>query len=148
MAQVRIQGKASQPSLTVSSDPSMPQEEVLSQILFGRSAGQLSAIQALQLAETAATLSGSGGGGIVDRIRRTLGVDVLSVQSNSDSASGATLKAGKYISDDVFLSVTQGTEPGSQQVGVEVDVLPNVSVDVNVGGSESGNVGVNWKHDY
>jgi translocation and assembly module TamB len=148
VARVRIQGKASQPGITVSSEPSLPQEEVLAQILSGRSTGQLSAVQALQLAQTAATLSGTGGANIVDKIRQTLGVDVLNVEADGATGSGATLKAGKYVSDDVFLSVSQGTEPGSQKVGVEVDVLPNVSVDIGVGGAASGNVGVNWKYDY
>ncbi len=46
------------------------------------------------------------------------------------------------------VDISQGTEPGTQQVGVEVEVLPNVSVDIDVGGSESGNVGLNWKFDY
>ena len=148
LAGVRVEGKASKPSITVSSEPALPQEEVLAQILFGRSTGQLSAIQALQLAQSAATLSGAGGTNVVDRIRQSLGVDVLNVESGGDTAQGATLKAGKYISEDVFLSVSQGTEPGSQKVGVQVEVLPNVSVDIDVGGNESGNVGVNWKFDY
>ncbi len=147
LARVRIEGKASKPTITVSSEPSMPQEEVLAQILFGRSTGQLTAVQALQLAQTAASLSGAGGANVVDKIRQALGVDVLNVESNGDSG-GATLKAGKYIRENIFLSVSQGTEPGTQQVGVEVEVLPNVSVDIDVGGSESGNVGLNWKYDY
>lgn len=147
LARVRIEGKASQPVITVSSEPSLPQEEVLAQILFGRSTGQLTAVQALQLAQTAATLSGASGAGVVDKVRQALGVDVLNVESDGDSG-GATLKAGKYINEKIFLSVSQGTEPGTQQVGVEVEVLPNVSVDIDVGGSESGNVGLNWKFDY
>ena len=101
----------------------------------------------MQLAQTAASLSGAGGANVVDKIRQALGVDVLNVESNGDSG-GATLKAGKYIRENIFLSVSQGTEPGTQQVGVEVEVLPNVSVDIDVGGSESGNVGLNWKYDY
>lgn len=148
LARVRLEGKASQPAITVSSEPPLPQEEVLARILFGQSTGQLTAVQALQLAQTAATLSGSGGANVVDRVRQALGVDVLNVETGGEEGGGATLKAGKYINEKVFLSVSQGTEPGSQQVGVEVEVLPNVSVDIDVGGSESGNVGVNWKFDY
>ncbi len=148
VAQVQIGGRLSRPSLSVTSDPSLPQEEVLAHILFGRATGQLSAIQAAQLAQTAATLSGHGGGtNIVDRVRRALGVDVLNVET-ADSGTGASLKAGKYITEDVFLSVKQGTQPGSQRVGVEVEVLPNLSVESDIGGSASSNVGVNWKFDY
>jgi translocation and assembly module TamB len=148
LARIRIGGRLSRPSISVESEPPMPQEEVLAHILFGRTTGQLSAIQAAQLAQTAATLSGNAGGAnIVDRVRQALGVDVLNVETG-EAGAGASLKAGKYITEDVFLSVTQGTEPGSQKVGVEVEVLPNLSLESDIGGPTSGNVGVNWKFDY
>ncbi len=148
-ARIEISGTVSKPEIAVSSDPPLPQEEVLAQILFGRSAGQLTAVQAAQLVQTAATLSGKGGGpGIVDRIRSTLGVDVLSVESGEGGQGGASLKAGNYLTEDVFLSVTQGTQPGSQKVGVEVKVTPHVSMESNISGNADSNIGVNWKWDY
>jgi translocation and assembly module TamB len=148
-ARVEISGTVSKPSLRVTSEPAMPQEDVLAQILFGKTSGQLTALQAAQLVQTAATLSGKAGGpGIVDKVRSAVGVDVLSVESGEGEKSGASLKAGKYLTDDVFLSVKQGTQPGSQKVGVEVEVTPNVTVESNVGGDAEGNIGVNWKWDY
>jgi translocation and assembly module TamB len=148
-ARIEISGTVSKPEIAVSSDPPLPQEEVLAQILFGRTAGQLTAVQAAQLVQTAATLSGRGGGpGIVDRIRSTLGVDVLNVESGEGGEGGASLKAGNYLTEDVFLSVTQGTQPGSQKVGVEVKVTPHVSVESNISGNADSNIGVNWKWDY
>lgn len=148
VARVEISGSISKPSISVSSEPSLPQEDVLAHILFGRTSGQLSAIQAAQLAQTAATLSGKGGAGIVDKVRQALGVDVLNVESQDGDSQGASLKAGKYLSEDVFLSVTQGTQPGSQKVGVEIQVFPNVTVESNVSGDADSNIGLNWKWDY
>lgn len=148
LARVEIEGSISKPTIGVSSEPALPQEDVLAHILFGKTTGQLSAIQAAQLAQTAATLSGTGGAGIVDRVRQALGVDVLNVESDEGDSRGASLKAGKYITEDVFLSVTQGTQPGSQKVGVEVQVLPNITVESNVSGEADSNIGVNWKWDY
>jgi translocation and assembly module TamB len=83
----------------------------------------------------------------MDRVRQALGVDVLNVETGEDG-TGPSLKAGKYITEDVFLSVRQGTEPGSQKVGVEVEVLPNLSVESDISGDASSNVGVNWKFNY
>jgi len=148
VAKVELSGNISKPTIKISSDPALPQEDVLAHILFGRTTGQLSALQAAQLAQTAATLSGKTGTGIVDKVRQTLGVDVLNVESGEDKSKGASLKAGKYLTDDVFLSVTQGTKPGSQKVGVEVQVLPNISVESDVSGTADGNIGLNWKWDY
>lgn len=148
VALVGISGTVSKPSIDVSSVPPLPQEEVLAQILFGKSTGQLSAIQAAQLAQTAATLSGKSSIGIMDKVRQALGVDVLDVETTEGNTTGASLKAGKYVTDDIFLSVTQGTEPGSQKVGAEVQVLPNVTVESNVSGDADSNIGINWKWDY
>jgi translocation and assembly module TamB len=149
IARVEISGTISKPSLSVSSDPPLPQEDVLAQILFGKTSGQLTALQAAQLVQTAANLSGKvGGPGIVDKVRTAVGVDVLSVESGEGDSSGASLKAGNYLTEDLFLSVTQGTQPGSQKVGVEVQVTPNVTVESNVSGNADSNIGVNWKWDY
>ena len=149
IARIEITGSVSKPTLTVTSDPPLPQEDVLAQILFGKTSGQLTALQAAQLVQTAATLSGKAGGpGIVDKVRGAIGLDVLSVESGEGAGAGASLKAGNYLTEDVFLSVSQGTQPGSQKVGVEVQVTPNVTVESNVSGNADSNIGVNWKWDY
>lgn len=148
VARIEINGPLSKPTIGISSVPVLPQEDVLAHILFGRTTGRLSAIQAAQLAQTAATLSGNGGTAIVDKIRQVLGVDVLDIESADGDTVGASLKAGKYLTEDIFLSVTQGTQAGSQKVSVEVQVLPNVTVESKVSGDGDSNIGVNWKWDY
>ena len=72
---------------------------------------------------------------------------VVSVESGGEE-EGASLKAGNYLTEDVFLSVSQGTQPGSQKVGVEVEVTPQVTVESNISGNADSNIGVNWKWDY
>ena len=69
-AGVAITGPATNPEVAFTSTPQLPQEEVLAQILFGRRLENLSAIQALQLANAVAILAGRGGDGIVARLRQ------------------------------------------------------------------------------
>ncbi len=148
-AAIVLSGKASSPSITLESTPSMPQDEILSRMLFGKSASQISAVQAAQLVASAAELSGqTSGGGIVDRIRRTLGVDVLDVEQGEGGTGGASVKAGKYIGKDTFVTVEQGTRAGSQKVGVEIGITDHLSVETDVGRDASGSAGINWKWDY
>src|SRR5207245_4846835 len=59
-AQVTIGGFASAPTVTLSSTPPVPQDEILSRVLFNRGVGQLSAGEGLQLAAAAGTLPGGG----------------------------------------------------------------------------------------
>lgn len=149
VAKVTVEGPASLPKFSVSSDPTLPREEVLSRILFGKTSAHLSPVQAAQLAESAATISGTTGSvGIFDRMRRATGLDVLDVETNGASATGSTLKAGKYVADGVFVSAGQGLTPGSGKVGVEIEVTPYLSLETEAGSSADSSVGVNLKYDF
>ncbi len=148
-AVVAITGTASRPEIGFSSEPELPQDEILARILFGKSTGQLSPVEALQLAEAVASVSGQlgSGEGVLGLVRKTIGVDVLSAGTNEQSGE-VEVRAGKYVADDVFVGVTQGADPTSTKVTVEVEVTPNISVESDVGQDASGRVGVFWKWDY
>jgi translocation and assembly module TamB len=148
-AHIHVTGTASAPKLELSSDSGLPQDEVMSRILFGKGTGGLSPLQAAQLAQSASGLLGlGGGGGFLDKLRGGTGLDVLTVESTGTEAGDSAVEAGKYISDDVFLKVESGLTPGTRKVGVEVRVLPQISVEGDVGGEGDGELGVNWRYDY
>ncbi|CDO59010.1 hypothetical protein BN1012_Phect796 [Candidatus Phaeomarinobacter ectocarpi] len=139
---VSLTGLSSDPTLVVTSEPLLPQEEILARILFGTSTGQLSAIQAVQLANAAATLSGaSSGSGVLETMRRALGVDVLSVGDDG-------VEVGSYVRDGVYVGVSQGLEAGSGEVSVEVELTDEVSIESGVGTTGDTGVGVTWERDY
>jgi translocation and assembly module TamB len=149
LAVMQVSGRATSPDIELTSVPPMSQEEILSRVLFGTSTGQLTPMQAVDLAASAAALSGAGGSvGIFDRVRSSMGLDVLTVGSDDGTAKGSSLKAGKYVADGVYVSAGRGVEQGSAKVGVEIEVTPNISVDTQVGGDSQGNVGIHWKWDY
>jgi translocation and assembly module TamB len=155
VAQVEITGTASSPAIKLTSQPEMPQDEVLSRVLFGRSVGEMTPAQGLELAQAAASLAGGGGPGILDRFRTAVGLDRLDIGSSqqasggngTNSSSGPSVTAGKYATDRVFLGVEQGREPNSTRSKVEVEITPNITAETSLGGSSAG-AGVNWKWDY
>ena len=73
---VNVTGRAMDPQIAFSSTPGLPQDEILSRILFGNSVGNLSTIQAVQLAASLNSLRSSGGGlnPLLDIIRATKGL--------------------------------------------------------------------------
>ena len=71
-ARIAVTGPATQPAFTITSQPSLPEDEILSRILFQRPSGSLSGFQALELANAAATLSGNVDA--LEGLRKTLGV--------------------------------------------------------------------------
>lgn len=154
LARIEIAGTASAPRISFSSDPDLPQDEILARILFGKATGQLNAFEAVQLAQSVATLTGmSNGGGLLGDVRTAVGLDRLSVEAG---AGGETsLSAGKYIADGVFVGVRQGLT-GSQSTGsgggsratVEIEVTPHITIESDIGGDSSSRVGVRMEWDY
>lgn len=142
---VRISGPASDPAVEVLSQPPMPQEEILARVLFGTGTGQLTPLQALELARATAALSGLVGGGgsmgIIDAMRRALGVDVLSVGEEG-------LEVGTYVGEGVYVGVAQGLEPGSGRVSVEVELSDDVALEGEAGTAGDTSIGLKWERDY
>lgn len=148
-AVVTISGTASNPKISFSSPDGLPQDEVLAQVLFGKSSGKLSAVEAVQLAETIAALSGKlgSGGGITGFVRDTLGVDVVSASTNEQTGE-AEVSVGKYVSDNIYVGVDQGTQSGGTRAKVQIELTPNISVESEMGQSTDSSVGIFWKWDY
>ncbi|MCF8467128.1 MAG: translocation/assembly module TamB domain-containing protein [Sneathiella sp.] len=148
-ATVTISGTTSNPKISFSSPDGLPEDEVLSQVLFGKSSGKLSALEAVQLAETLATLSGKlgSGGGIMGFARETLGVDVISAGTDANTGK-AEVSVGKYVTENVYVGVDQGTETGSTRAKVQIELTPHISVESELGQSTDSSVGIFWKWDY
>lgn len=144
---VRVSGPATAPELELASTPELPQDEVISRLLFGKSATELSAMEAGQLGIAVAQLTtGGGGAGLLDRLRGLVGADVLRV--GSTEAGDPSVTAGKYIGQDVFVGVEQGTTTESSSAKVEVDLTDNIAVESRVGATGSSEVGIQFKWDY
>lgn len=166
----QVKGTARNPQLALTSEPPLPQDEIIAQVLFGKNFSELSRMETLQAANAArdfANLLGGGLGqlGVMDELRGKLGLEVLSFGSTStqgereagrdastqsratEGESATTLEAGKYVMDNVYVGVEQGAGADSTGVRVEVELRPNVSVDGKTS-SHSSSVGLNWKKDY
>ncbi|MES1989358.1 MAG: translocation/assembly module TamB domain-containing protein [Pseudomonadota bacterium] len=147
---INVAGNDAKPKITLTSTPSLPEDEILSRILFDKGVGELSAMETLQLARALAELSGVSiggtGGGIMDRVQETLSLDVFRIDSGASGAT--TVEAGKYIQEGIYVGLEQGALASDSAVKVEIEVTKQISVETNIGQNSSGDVGVNWKWDY
>jgi translocation and assembly module TamB len=106
-ASVIVRGTGLKPEITFASSPPLPQDELLSRILFGTSITNLSAPEALQLATAVAGLqSGKGGLDPINALRKAVGLDRLRIVP-ADVATGqkTAIAAGKYIRRKLFVEV-------------------------------------------
>jgi translocation and assembly module TamB len=140
-ATIRVTGTAARPEIVLTSNPALPQDEILSQVLFGRSASQLSPFEAAQLASGVAALAGGGGFDVIGNLRQLAGLDRLSF---GGEASSLTVAGGRYITDDVYLEIIGGGEGGAA-VNVEWQVRRNLSVSSKFGGQGDASLSVRWR---
>ena len=140
-----IDGPASSPTIHFTSSPSLPEEEVVSQLLFGRGLSSLSAFQAVQLASTVATLTGRGGDGLVSRLRSSFGLDDLDVQTGENG--NLALKAGKYLTSNVYTDITVGGD-GTTELNLNLDLSKHAKVRGTVEAAGNTGIGVYFERDY
>jgi translocation and assembly module TamB len=145
---IRVTGRASDPVIAITSRPPLPQDEVLARLLFGRKGGELSPLQAFQLAQVLTSLTGSGPStGILDVARQTLGVDMLTVSGGDDNGAGPGVQIGEYLTEDVRVGVEQGFGTGTTAGTVEIELTDELSIESRVQ-SQGSRIGITWGHDY
>ena len=152
-ATLAITGYVSDPKIKLSSSPPLPQDEVLAYLIFKRSAKELGPFQIAGIAAGLAELSGvtGGGGGPLDKVRQGLGLDRLSLGSDSDSSKSIspTIEAGKYVANGVYIGAKQGTTGAQTQAQVQIDILKGLKLESDVGAGKGGNeVGLTYQFEY
>ncbi|MBP9752858.1 MAG: translocation/assembly module TamB domain-containing protein [Proteobacteria bacterium] len=132
------------PPFAFDSSPSMSRDEILSWLLFGKSAGTVSVGQSVQLATALAKLKGNTLFSSVDILKKGFGIDTFDIREQSgrdhstpDQTQNQVIHLGKKITDNIEVTVEQGTAQGTGKFGVEMDVGKNVFVSLDVAGSSN-----------
>lgn len=142
---VTIEGQVTEPEVSFTAIPELPEDEVLSLLLFGRDITKISALQALSLANAVNTLAGRGGTGIVNKLRANFGLDDLDVVVGDDGAVGARL--GRYISEGVYTDITIDSN-GDSEVNLNLTISPSVNARGSLGSDGQSSLGVFFEKDY
>lgn len=150
-----ITGDVDQPEFNFSSEPEMELQDIISYTLFGRPfhalqsweqgvSGGASATD--QVADAALDL-------LLDRLQSLaadrLGVDVVEIETSSQSGGGTRIKAGKFLSDRLFVALVQelGSDPNSQVI---IEYLLRRNLELIITGSDDFRTGVDilWRLDF
>lgn len=144
-ARVGLRGRAPGFEVVLESEPPLPREEILARVLFGREMARMTPLQGAILANSIATLQG-GGIDALSPLRRAAGLDTLDVGGDADS--GGALRAGKYVSERVFVEMQRGVTPESGRARVEIDLGNNVRGTTEVRETSQTGFGLEWRYDY
>ncbi|RWO57396.1 MAG: translocation/assembly module TamB [Mesorhizobium sp.] len=142
-----VSGEATNPKFNFSSVPALPEDEVLAQLIFGRSMSNLSPLQIAQLAEAAAQLAGIGGStSLLQNLRSAIGIDDLEVIT--DEEGGTAVSAGKYLNDRTYVTIQKGDRPGSGKATVDLDVGRGVKLRGETTDAGEAKGGVFYEREY
>jgi translocation and assembly module TamB len=144
---LNVTGPANDPKITFTSSPALPQEEILSRLLFNQEVGKLSPLQAAQLVDAVAQLTGAlGGTGLFARVRQATGLDDLDVRQSA--TGGTTVGVSKRINDNVRLGVEAGTDANAGRVVIDLDLTKNLKARGEAGQDGSGKLGITYEREY
>ncbi len=147
---VEITGTQNAPKITLRSVPSMPDDEILSRLIFGKSVHDISPFQAIQLASAINTLANGSTFDPIESTRHLLGVDTLTIDNEtSDTGKGISLGVGKYVSEQVYVEVKHTPNPNQPWQGrMEIELTPNISVQSATSDTGGAQGEILWKMDY
>jgi len=138
-ATLTVTGLATAPKFDFSSSPYLPQDQILSSLLFGVQPSQLSAVQVAQIGAALAILSGVGGDGSYNPIvylQKTLGLDRLNIAADQTAPgttnSGYSIAAGRYVAKRIYVEAKQSTT-GASQVQVDVELTKHLTLQTRLG---------------
>lgn len=151
---VGISGTPDDIDISLSAVPTLPEDEIIAFIIFGKSLDTISPIEALQLAAAVQSLR-SGSSRSFDPIgstRQLLGVDSLNIGSGAgaNGETGLNLGVGKYLNEKVYLEVERTPNPSQPWKGnITIELAPNITLESSTGG-EAGvdSAQLRWKRDY
>ncbi len=147
---VQVNGPIDRPTLTLSSDPPLEQADILAVLLFGRPTTTLGPTEATALQrETVQLAAGYAAPELSSSVRDALGLDLLDVSMPEGATTPGEVKVGRYVTDDVFVTLAQEFGPRlAQIVGLEYHLRRNLSVRLSTSTRGASAVDVFWHRRY
>lgn len=152
-----LQGNVTNPKIILRSSPSLPQQEVLSLILFGKSPLEISAFQDQQLEQSLySLLKEQSGPGFVSKLQKSIGIDRIDFnRQDCYGSEDVSIQFGKYLTRNLYISLNKGFGDEPTRLSVEAKLKNEFKVQVDAGESTkgssdnaSGQISILWKHDY
>jgi translocation and assembly module TamB len=147
---INITGTAFNPQIAFTSNPGLPQDEILARILFGGSVTELSALQVVQLGASLSALQGGGGGGLnpLGRLRGASGLSRLRVLGGDEAQGrGTAIAAGFYLGNDIYLEVITDAR-GFTATQIEIALTRALSILSQAGSNGNNSLNVRYRKNY
>ncbi|MBA4090401.1 MAG: hypothetical protein C0494_07410 [Sphingobium sp.] len=148
-AGIQVTGSAQQPDIAFISTPTLPQDEILSRILFGDNVANLSPMQAVQLAAALNGLrGGSGGLNPMGKLQGASGIDRIGIVGGDDTTGrGTSLAVGQHISNNIYVEVITDSK-GFTATQLEIALSKTLSLLSKTGTNAGSSANLRYSKDY
>ena len=150
IAEILITGRSDRPQISFTSKPFLPQEELMSRILFGSDSEKLSPFDAIKLANALAMLKSGNVGdyNIIGKVEKTIGVDRIRMLPPEPTYNiGTSVALGKYFGRRVYVeAATDGSRYAHSLV--EYNITRSLTLLAKIGALRQSKGELRWSKDY
>jgi translocation and assembly module TamB len=147
---INVTGSANNPQIAFTSDPSLPQDEIMARVLFGGSISQLSVLQVASIASSLNSLRGGGGGlNPLGKMRQAGGLARLRILgADQTTGRGTAVAAGFYLSNKIYIElITDAQGYTATQIELALSKTLSLLSDISTQGSTN-NVNLRYRKRY
>lgn len=142
---VTVSGTIDNLDINFSSQPNLPQDEILARLIFNRSLNELSPFQLAQLAAAAADLVNPSNTSLLNTLRSKIGLDDLDVIVDEKGNTG--LRIGRYIHNNIYLGLEAGSN-GTTKGTINLDISRHLKAKGSIGNEKNSSIGIFYERDY
>lgn len=147
--QLNVDGSADEPTLTLTSEPPLEKNEIVSRLLFGKSGDAVSPFQIAYLAYALDVLE--GGGPLLQKLDKgesMLGLDQLDVKQSEEESGLSAVMLGKRLNDRFYLEGEVGLKDEPDVLAVEAEITPHLILRTETSPRIREGISINWRKDY
>jgi autotransporter translocation and assembly factor TamB len=149
LVEIDVAGRARKPEITFSSTPELPQSDILSLLIVGKTQDRLTSSEQQNLSsELAGAAGGLVAGQLQEALGGALGLDTLTIGAG-DNLGSSSVSIGQYVTQDIFLSYEVGMgKGGGNRVGAEYSITPRFKLKGSTSDKGDSAIDFLWRRDY
>lgn len=142
-----LKGPLTNLRLQFDSMPSLDLSEIMARVLFNRRVSEITALEALQVAQVVMNLSeGKMDLDLLGKLKKNIGIDQLNVQNLGEEEASLTI--GKTLSDGTAISFEKKVYGEDGSLGIEAQISKDFSIEADFSNSSENKMRLKWRHDY
>lgn len=136
-AGIQVSGTPRRPQVKLYSEPTLPDTDILAYVVLGRPLDQQGGQTDLLMLAAGGLLSKGDSAVLQDKLKNTLGLDVIDIQSGGGEVAGSMITIGKYLTPELFISFGQSLFTNTSQARLRYNISRRWELE-SVLGEESG----------